>query len=100
MDEILSKLKVDANFRERCNKNLGIAQLLKEKYHLDIDLSRLKVVIEDASSYDRYWRLLTREYPEYRGFDYDTKKKVVQRKQISLGYESGFHELSQLSKKL
>ena len=91
MEQILEKLKIDVDFRERRNKNYGLAQLLKEKYHLDIELSRLKAVIEDASSMDRYWRLLTREYPEYRGFDYDTKKKVVQQKQIEYGYESGYN---------
>ena len=94
MEQILEKLKIDVNFRERRNKNLGIAVLLKEKYHLDIELSRLKAVIEDANSMDRYWRLHTRNYPDLRGKDYGDKKEYTQKVQLNLGYESGYNQLS------
>lgn len=54
----------------------------------------MTALIQDANSMDRYWRKLTRENPELRGIDYETKKIVVQRKQKDLGYESGYFELS------
>lgn len=91
MDIILTKLKYDVNFRERMNKNFGIAQLLKEKYHLDIDTSRLKAVIEDGETYSRYWRQALQYHPEYRGFDYSTKRKVVEQAKINLGYEPNYY---------
>ena len=99
MEQILEKLKIDLSFRERRNKNLGIAVLLKEKYHLDIELSRLKAVIEDANSMDRYWRLHTRNYPDLRGKDYGDKKEYTQKVQLNLGYESGYKELSKMNKR-
>ena len=95
-NQILERLQNDIWFRERTNKNQGIAEMLKEKYHLEIEVSRLRAVIEDANSMDRYWRLNLDDdhYPELRGKDYDTKKKVVQETQAKLGYESGYHQLT------
>lgn len=90
--EILEKLELDQNFRERKNKNLIIAQMLKEKYQVDIEVPRLKAIIEDASSMDRYWRLHTRNNKHLQGKDYGTKQKVVQEKQIVLGYEAGYNQ--------
>lgn len=94
-NEILTRLQNDPWFRERANKNLGIAEMLKEKYNLDIEVNRLKAVIEDANSMDRYWRLNLDDdhFPELRGKDYETKKKVVQEAQVKLGYESGYNVL-------
>ena len=95
--EILNKLKLEVWFRERKNRSQGIAEMLKEKYHLDVEVSRLKAVLEDANSMDRYWRLNLDDnhYPELRGKDYDTKKKIVQQKQLEYGYESGYNEFIQ-----
>lgn len=90
-NQVLQYLKDEVRFRERCNKDRGIANLLIEKYHLDIDKSRLIAVIQDANSMDRYWRKLTAENKDLRGKDYDTKKIVSQRKQMELGYEVGYN---------
>ena len=89
--EILHKLQGSEWFRERKNKDKGIALMLIEKYLLEIESSRLTAVIQDASSMDRFWRKCTRDYPALRGKDYETKKQVVQRKQLEYGYEPNFH---------
>jgi hypothetical protein len=90
-NQVLEYLRSEPRFRERHNKDRGIANLLIEKYHLDIEKSRLTAVIQDANSMDRYWRKLTAENPDLRGKDYDTKRIVEERKQMDLGYESGYY---------
>lgn len=91
---VLQYLKDEPKFRERCNKDRGIVNLLRDKYPQLIPISKetLTSVIQDANSMDRYWRLLTSRYPELRGKDYDTKRVVEERKQISLGYEPHYYQ--------
>lgn len=81
--------------RERCNKNKFVARLLWKKWRIDegrLHLGILEDMISDVSSYARMWQKVLQENPELRGKDYDTKFKVVQKKQLELGYESGFHD--------
>lgn len=87
--EIKRKIEEHSWFRERQNKNLGIAMFLKKRYNLDIEIYTLQAVIEDANSADRYWRKILLENENLRGQDYNTKRLVVQRKQMELGYEAG-----------
>ena len=93
--EVLNYLKSEVKFRERCNKDRGIVNLLLTKYKTiflaDIPKETLISFIQDANSMDRYWRKQTGLNPELRGSDYDTKKLVVQRKQIELGYEENYY---------
>ena len=91
-EEILQRLEADTTFRERKNKNECIAEILINKYNINASPSRVKAIIEDANSMDRYWRLILMEREDLRGTDYDTKKKVSQQKQIEFGYEVGYHE--------
>lgn len=90
--EILRKLQGSEWFRERRNKDRGIALMLIDRYHLQITPAQLTLVIQDAFSMDRYWRKHTKDYIGLRGKDYDTKMIVTQRKQINLGYESGYFD--------
>lgn len=91
-ESVKNYLEREPLFRERANKDRGIANLLIEKYHLEIEKSRLTAVIQDANSMDRYWRLLTRRYTELRGKDWLDGKRLAQQKEIDLGYEMGFNE--------
>ena len=80
----------EPHFRERHAKDRGIANLLIEKYNLDISKEKLTEIIQDANSMDRYWRMIMNENPELRGNDYDTKDIVESRKEMELGYETGY----------
>lgn len=85
--------------RERANKDRALVKLLTNKKQWDGDLAafRLSELVDIAKDFDsanRYWRLLLDDdhHPELRGRDYDTKQIVEERAQLSLGYESGYHE--------
>lgn len=86
-EEIISYLKEDARFRERANKDKGIANLIMKKYHIEIPKDKRDDVIKDILSADRYWRMALLENEELRGNDYQTKQIVEQRKELQLGYQ-------------
>ena len=92
MEQIISKLKAEPKFRERRNKNIGIAELLIYKYHLKADAKLVEDVICEAMKLDRYWRKATSENEDLRGEDYKTKDEVEQRYEMSIGYEAGFNQ--------
>lgn len=85
--EILNYLKEDARFRDRVNKNKGIANLIMKKYGVSISPDKRDDFIGDILSADRCWRKALEEYPELRGKDYDDKQILEQQTKISLGYE-------------
>ena len=80
--------------RERRNKDRGIVNLLREKYPIlkDIPKETLIATVQDFNSLDRYWRMILSENEELQGKDYCTKRIVEERKEMELGYESGFHQ--------
>lgn len=81
--------------RERRNKDKAIVMALYEKnYGYPKNPRELVEFVQDYNSADRYWRLILANHSELRGTDYETKQIVEQRAQITLGYESGYHELS------
>ncbi len=80
-------LESTPNFRERSRKNAGIAWILKEKYSLEIDVSRLEAVITDASTMDRQWRKALQDNPHLRGKDYGDKDELEEATQKALGYK-------------
>jgi hypothetical protein len=88
--DILDKLIADTSFRERQNRMLTIAEMLIEKYHINAEPSRVKAIIEDANSMDRYWRLILGERKDLQGTDYDTKRIVEEQKEIELGYSPNY----------
>lgn len=90
-NDILNKLESDIAFRERKNRMEIIAKMLIEKYHINTEPSRVKAIIEDANSMDRYWRLILMERKDLQGNDYDTKRIVEEKKELELGYEVGYN---------
>ena len=88
-------LEHDVLSRERKNKNRFVANCLWQKWNLDsrsLNIELLVSLIMDARSYERMWQMVLKDHVHLRGNDYDDKKKIVQNKQIELGYEPGFHE--------
>lgn len=87
--------------RERRNKSKVVAGLIKKDFPvLNVDYKLLAEILERAETYDRYWRKILEENENLRGSDYKTKKRVVQRKQIELGYEPNYHKNIQTLKML
>jgi hypothetical protein len=74
-------------FRERKNKNVGIAKLLVAQFHLEIDPVIIEKLIVESYSLDRAWRKTLEENPNLRGTDYEDKVILEQETQIALGYE-------------
>lgn len=79
-------------FRERKDKNLGIAKLIVMKYHpwLAGNEEKLADLVVLAGTLDRAWRKILQDNPELRGLDYEDKAVLEQEKQMELGYEVGF----------
>ena len=100
-NDVLRELELDITFRERKNRMGIIAKMLIEKYHINAESSRVKAIIEDANSMDRYWRKILAEHKELRGIDYDpeesSKRILEEKKMIELGYETNhFQDLRKL----
>lgn len=91
MNEVLQYLKEAPPFRERVNKNKGIANMIAKKYGVGFPADKRNDIVADILSFDRGWRKALEEHPELRGKDYGEKDRLEQQKQIELGYESGYH---------
>lgn len=91
---IKQKLEEHPWFRERKAKNYGIARLLIREYHLEdkIDPKTLEDILTHATSLDRYWRKVTETNPHLQGSDYNDRVKLMQEKQIELGYEPNYNK--------
>lgn len=75
--------------RERRNKVRCVSNII-QKNHPSIQGIPPEVmceIVDEVISYERYWRKILLEHPHLRGTDYNTKKMVVQKKQMELGYE-------------
>lgn len=106
-DVVEDYLEKEPLFRERRHKNRGVTNLLLKKYtgiaaalvKAGISKESLIALVEDAYTMDRWWRKHLEHRPELRGKDYGTKKMLVQKKQIELGYTPGFErDVKTLSK--
>ena len=88
MKTVHEYLKEDARFRERLNKNKGIANMLKEKHQVFKDLDREKIldILGDCINWERQWRDILLKNPELRGTDYKDKEMLEVEKQRELGY--------------
>lgn len=86
-DAILNYLTEEPRFRERVNKNKGIANIISGKYGIDMPKDKRNDIIADILNADRYWRKHTADHPNLRGKDYGTKEAVEQEFELSLGYE-------------
>lgn len=87
------KLKEDLTFRERRNKDLGIVDLLIDRWGLRnqidegvLSKDRILAMVQDYASMDRMWRMILREDENLRGTDYDDKDKLEAETMQSLGY--------------
>lgn len=89
MKTILEYLKEDSRFRERRNKNKGIANMLKEKYSVLSEVNREIVldIIGDCINWERQWRDILLKNESLRGSDYNQKEILEQTKMLELGYE-------------
>lgn len=107
-EEIVHYLESSPPYRERkargrliCRlalKSLGISNKFINKEPLtETDLIQFGIKFD---TYRRAWDHVTKEVPELRGEDYDQGKILAQEKQISLGYEQGFHKNVQQLKKI
>ena len=91
-NEILEYLKSDERFRQRRNKNIGIANLLSKKYGVEIPQDKRDDFISDVLGADRYWRMILAEDESLRGTDYGTKDIIESRTEIALGYEPNYYQ--------
>lgn len=89
-------------FRERKDKNLGIAKLIVMKFHpwLAGNEDKLADLVVLAGSLDRAWRKALQDNPSLRGKDYDDKVVLEQEKQLDLGYTPGYEADLKANKKL
>lgn len=91
-NEILNYLKADPRFRERKNKNKGLANLVMQKYGIEIPKDKRDDFIADILGADRSWRKALEENEEFRGSDYAQGEILSQEKQIALGYEPNYNQ--------
>lgn len=94
MNEVLQYLKDAPPFRERVNKNKGIANLISKKYGVQFPTDKRNDIIADILSFDRAWRKALEEHPELQGKDYGEKERLEQQKQIELGYEPSYYRFT------
>jgi len=92
MNEVLQYLKEAPPFRERANKNKGIANMITKKYGVQFPFDKRNDIIADILSFDRAWRKALEENPELQGTDYNDKERLEQQKQIQLGYEPRYYQ--------
>jgi hypothetical protein len=85
--DILKYLKEDERFRERANKNRGIANLISKKYGIEIPKDKRDDIIGDILTADRSWRMALKEEPSLRGKDYNDGEVLSQEWQLNNGYE-------------
>lgn len=88
MKTVLQYLQEDARFRERANKNKGIANLLKEKHQVlkEVDREIVLNIISDCINWERQWRDILLKNEDLRGTDYSDKTELEVKKQRELGY--------------
>jgi hypothetical protein len=77
--EIYNYLVSDSRFRERINKNRGIANLISKKYGVVIPKDKRDDFIADILSADRCWRKTLEDNENLRGQDYGDKDLVEEK---------------------
>lgn len=88
--------------RERKNKSKAVAVLIQRDFPkmAEIDRKLLANILERAETYDRYWRQILLDNENLRGKDYKSKKKVVQKKLVELGYSATHYQDKKLLEQL
>jgi hypothetical protein len=99
-EDVKKYLEADPRFRERTNKNKGLANMIIMKYSQrlnGIDRDLLAEICTKFSSADRSWRDILKKNPNLRGTDYDEKAELEEQKQSELGYKVGSSRKSLLA---
>lgn len=99
---ILDFLEAEPHFRERANKDMGIAKLLTKEHNAlyqalkssPLTFSIFVKVLQNYATMDRAWRQALEKNPHLRGKDYGQKEKLEIEKQIELGYNVKPHPQS------
>lgn len=100
-DEIKNYCEKEPKARERRNRDRAMVNLLLKKYPEMLPLKdKIINICHDFESYSRIWRKVLEECPELRGKDYETKREMVEKHQIELGYENNYHQNQKLLKDL
>lgn len=87
-------LEVEPRFRERKNKDSGIAKILTQEHSILYDVLKntpmtmnvLVRILQDYATMDRAWRQALERNPNLRGKDYGDKQELVDKKLEELGY--------------
>lgn len=90
-ETVFKFLESNPSFRERKNKNKGIAFLLSREFKKQGNMyvifpSDVTQIVQESASYDRAWRQILEQNPHLRGKDYDEKHDLEEKKQEELGY--------------
>lgn len=91
--KVYEYLQLDPRFRERINKNKGIANLLYKQFPSFLEpfnskegRERLIEVVIAYSSMNRWWARLLQDHEDLRGKDYNDKYILREEKKKELGY--------------
>ena len=97
-DTVKAKLEQHPDFRERRFRGKGLMILSLRHHNLEDAHSNGRLTIENlidlAGTYDSFrheYDAVQRDCIPLQGQDYNDKKKVVQDKLISFGYDVGYH---------
>lgn len=86
-------LESEPKARERRYRYRAVWKILHDIYHKDTwGQETFLIVGPEIGSVIRLINQFQQHNKELRGIDYDDKKKLVQAKQIELGYEPGYHQ--------
>jgi len=94
---VLKYLEREPNFRQRKNKNKGIAILLNDIHPvintpIKIPFETMVDIVKDCATIDRAWRKILEDRKDLRGSDYEDKKVLEQEKMLDLGYLPGHNK--------
>jgi hypothetical protein len=103
-NEVKTKLEQFPTFRERRFRGPYLVKLALRSLGLEGKFERQEPLTwsemeEYATRFDGYrhaWTDVTKDHEELRGEDYEDKEVLEQKHVLGLGYEPGFHELSQV----
>lgn len=85
-DELKSYMLKEPRARERKNKNRAIGNVIKAKYHLEMEQGKIADMVGEILNADRAWRKVLEDNKDLRGTDYWEKTDLEIKKRKELGY--------------
>lgn len=87
--EVIKYIKDEPRFRERKNKNRGLANILLRLHPIikDVKPEIFAYIIGEVLTMDRTWRKFLAENPDYRGKDYGDRERLMEKAMVELGYK-------------